>query len=100
VQSIAVGDAELLPAEREIDDGGDRRFASGDLRPGLVLCVSPSLRQSRELFAKVIAFLKALEPVEPLEEDNKSSCELRNGSRIVSLPGDPARLQCAKARHY
>ena len=57
--------------------------------PGLVLCVSPSLRQSRELFAKVIAFLKALEPVEPLEEDNKSSCELRNGSRIVSLPGDP-----------
>jgi len=57
--------------------------------PGLVLRVSPSLRQSRELFAKVIAFLKALEPVEPLEEDNKSSCELRNGSRIVSLPGDP-----------
>src|SRR6516225_1180728 len=57
--------------------------------PGLVLRVSPSLRQSRELFAKVIAFLKALESVEPLEEDNKSSCELRNGSRIVSLPGDP-----------
>ena len=57
--------------------------------PGLVLCVSPSLRQSRELFAKVIGFLKGLEPVEPLEEDNKSSCELCNGSRIVSLPGDP-----------
>jgi hypothetical protein len=57
--------------------------------PGLVLCVSPSLRQSRELFTKIIAFLKALEPVEPLDEDNKSSCELRNGSRIVSLPGDP-----------
>jgi hypothetical protein len=57
--------------------------------PGLVLCVSPSLRQSRELFAKVIGFLKDLEPVEPLEEDNKSSCELSNGSRIVSLPGDP-----------
>jgi hypothetical protein len=58
--------------------------------PGaLVLCVSPSLRQSRELFAKIIAFLKRLEPVVPLEEDNKSSCELSNGSRIVSLPGDP-----------
>jgi hypothetical protein len=57
--------------------------------PGLVLCVSPSLRQSRELFAKIIGFLKSLEPVEPLEEDNKSSCELANGSRIVSLPGDP-----------
>ena len=57
--------------------------------PGLVLCVSPSLRQSRELFAKIIGFLKRLEPVEPLEEDNKSSCELANGARIVSLPGDP-----------
>lgn len=57
--------------------------------PGLVLCVSPSLRQSRELFAKVMAFLKSIEPVIPLEEDNKSSCELSNGSRIVSLPGDP-----------
>jgi hypothetical protein len=57
--------------------------------PGLVLCVSPSLRQSRELFAKIIGFLKDLEPVEELIEDNKSSCELVNGSRIVSLPGDP-----------
>jgi hypothetical protein len=57
--------------------------------PGLVLCVSPSLRQSRELFAKIISFLKNLQPVEPLVEDNKSSCELVNGSRIVSLPGDP-----------
>jgi hypothetical protein len=57
--------------------------------PGLVLCVSPSLRQSRELFAKIIGFLKNLEPVEELVEDNKSSCELANGSRIVSLPGDP-----------
>ena len=57
--------------------------------PGLVLCVSPSLRQSRELFAKIMSFLKSIEPVIPLEEDNKTSCELRNGSRIVSLPGDP-----------
>ena len=46
--------------------------------PGLVLCVSPSLRQSRELFAKVMLFLKSIEPVIP-----------SNGSRIVSLPGDP-----------
>ena len=65
--------------------------------PGLVLCVSPSLRQSRELFAKVIGFLKDLEPVEPLEEDNKSSCELSNGSRIVSLPGDPDTVRCYSA---
>jgi hypothetical protein len=57
--------------------------------PGLVPFVSPSLHQSRELFAKVIGFLKELEPVEQLEEDNKSSCTLASGARIVSLPGDP-----------
>jgi hypothetical protein len=65
--------------------------------PGLVLCVSPSLRQSRELFAKIMGFLKSLEPVEPLGEDNKSSCELANGSRIVSLPGDPDTVRCYSA---
>ena len=32
--------------------------------PGLILLVSPSLRQSKELFAKVTGFLKDLEPAE------------------------------------
>jgi hypothetical protein len=55
----------------------------------LILLVSPSLRQSRELFLKVTAFLRDLEPAtEPLEEDNRLSCTLANQSRIVSLPGD------------
>src|SRR3954470_9087218 len=61
--------------------------------PGLTLLVSPSLRQSKELFAKVTGFLKDLEPAEVLEEDNKSSCTLANGARIVSLPGDPDTLR-------
>src|SRR5271165_5038409 len=34
--------------------------------PGLTLLVSPSLRQSKELFAKVTGFLKDLEPAEVL----------------------------------
>ena len=55
----------------------------------MVLLVSPSLRQSKELFSKVIGFLRGLEPTEVLDEDNKSSCTLANGARIVSLPGDP-----------
>src|SRR6185437_9909317 len=39
--------------------------------PGsLILLVSPSLRQSRELFAKVMSFLRALEPAVELEADN------------------------------
>jgi hypothetical protein len=61
--------------------------------PGLTLLVSPSLRQSKELFAKVIGFLRDLQPAEILEEDNKSSCTLANGARIVSLPGDPDTLR-------
>jgi hypothetical protein len=61
--------------------------------PGLILCVSQAQRQSRELFAKVVAFLKRLEPVQALEEDNKLSCELANGARIVSLPGDPDTIR-------
>src|SRR5215467_2076864 len=61
--------------------------------PGLILLVSPSLRQSKELFAKVIGFLKDLEPAEVLEEDNKSCCALANGARLVSLPGDPDTLR-------
>jgi phage terminase large subunit-like protein len=57
--------------------------------PGaLVLLVSPSQRQSRELFAKTTGFLKAIEPVVGLEEDNRLSATLANKSRIVSLPGD------------
>jgi Terminase large subunit, T4likevirus-type, N-terminal len=61
--------------------------------PGLILLVSPSLRQSKELFAKVIGFLKDLEPAEVLDEDNKSSCTLGNSARVVSLPGDPDTLR-------
>src|SRR5262249_54747824 len=52
----------------------------------LTLLVSPSLRQSAELFKKVTDFL-ALLPVKPeLTEDNRLSLRMTNGSRIVSLP--------------
>jgi hypothetical protein len=61
--------------------------------PGLVLIASRSQRQSRELFAKVTTFLKKLEPVVELDEDNRLSCALKNGSRIVSLPGDGATVR-------
>lgn len=58
--------------------------------PGsLTLLVSPSQRQSKELFSKTIDFLRTVEPAVDLDEDNKLSATLRNRSRIVSLPGDP-----------
>lgn len=57
-------------------------------KPGaLVLLGSPSLRQSRELFAKVSDFIGHLETPPKFEEDNKLSLALENGSRVVSLPG-------------
>jgi terminase large subunit-like protein len=59
----------------------------------LILLISPSLRQSKELFSKTLGFLKSLMPAVILDEDNKSSATLSNGSRIVSLPGDPKTIR-------
>src|SRR5262249_34059887 len=59
----------------------------------LVLLVSPSLRQSAELFKKVTDFLLLL-PVRPdLTEDNRLSLQMKNGSRIVSLPSKEANIR-------
>jgi hypothetical protein len=59
----------------------------------LILLVSPTLRQSGELFRKVSDFLRLL-PVRPaLVEDNKLSLQLANGSRIVSLPAKESNIR-------
>jgi hypothetical protein len=56
--------------------------------PGsLILCLAPALRQSQELFGKVLTFYRDLErPVSP-QAERKLSLELENGSRIMTLPG-------------
>jgi len=57
------------------------------MHPGaLVLLLSPSLRQSQELFRKVLTFVNSLGDV-PVENESALRLELKNGSRIVSLPG-------------
>lgn len=62
--------------------------------PGsLTLLIAPALRQSRELFGKVLSFRERLEPSEILEEDNRLSCTFASGSRIVCLPGDPKTVR-------
>jgi len=62
--------------------------------PGsLVLLLSPSLRQSGELFRKVVAMLEALEPVPHRREDNRLSFTLANRSRVVSLPGSEETIR-------
>ncbi|MBC7341185.1 MAG: hypothetical protein H5U02_01815 [Clostridia bacterium] len=61
----------------------------------LVLLVSPSLRQSSELFRKAQDLLKALpaEQQPELVEDNKLSLTMKNKSRIVSLPGSEGTIR-------
>ena len=55
--------------------------------PGsLVLLLSPSLRQSGELFRKVAGYYGQLEQPVPSDAETVLRLELRNGSRIISLP--------------
>lgn len=57
-------------------------------RPGsLVLLLSPSLRQSVELFRKTMDCYEALPDPVPAVRANQTSLELANHSRIVGLPG-------------
>jgi terminase large subunit-like protein len=56
--------------------------------PGsLVLCLVPSERQSKELFAKVTDFYRRWVHAPPAESDRKLGMKLQNGSRIEALPG-------------
>jgi len=67
---------------------------TGIYRPkSLILLVSPSLRQSRELFIKVKEAYNNMEVRPGLTEDNRLSMVLANGSRIVSLPSDQSTVR-------
>src|SRR5215218_37492 len=56
--------------------------------PGsLMLCLASALRQSQELFGKVLGFYRDLGRPIPAQAERKLSLELENGSRIVTLPG-------------
>ena len=62
--------------------------------PGsLVLLVSPSLRQSSELFRKVTDMLALLDVKPKLTEDNKLSLRLESGARIVSIPSKEGTIR-------
>lgn len=59
----------------------------------LVLCLAPALRQSQEVFGKVLGFYRDLgRPVSP-QAERKLSLELENGSRIVTLPGSEKTIR-------
>ena len=52
----------------------------------LVLLFAPGLRQSQELFKKVLTFARLVGTFDP-DAESSQRVELSNGSRIVSLPG-------------
>ena len=67
---------------------------TGIYRPkSLILLVSPSLRQSQELFRKVKESYEHMEYRPGLLEDNRLAMVLINGSRIVSLPSDQSTVR-------
>lgn len=61
--------------------------------PALVLLLSPSLRQSQELFRKVKDAYGALRNVCPVAEESALRLEFAGGSRIVCLPGKEATIR-------
>jgi hypothetical protein len=62
--------------------------------PGsLCLLLSPSLRQSSELFQTVKGFYGAIAHDAPARRESALRLELRNGSRIISLPGKEATVR-------
>jgi hypothetical protein len=59
----------------------------------LVLLLSPTLRQSAELFKKCLAVYRSVEHPVPSESQTALTLTLENGSRIVSLPGKEANVR-------
>lgn len=61
--------------------------------PALVLLLSPSLRQSQELYRKVSTQYRALGRPVAMVSETTTQAELTNGSRIISLPENEATLR-------
>jgi hypothetical protein len=53
----------------------------------LVLCLAPALRQSQELFGKVLGFYRDLGRPISADAEQRLGLELANRSRIAALPG-------------
>jgi phage terminase large subunit len=64
------------------------------MTPGaLILLVSPSLRQSSELFRTLMGIYRRLSNVPTVVNESVLRLELSNGSRVVALPGEGDRLR-------
>jgi tRNA(Met) C34 N-acetyltransferase TmcA len=59
----------------------------------LVLLVSPSQRQSAELFRSLMMLFRKLKDAPEARNESALRVELANGSRIVALPGDERTIR-------
>jgi hypothetical protein len=64
-------------------------YASGSL----ILIVSPSQRQSAEIFRTVMGFYRKLTGAPELAAENVLRAEFKNGSRILALPGSEKTIR-------
>lgn len=118
-RSDAVGFAEAVlgfdldPWQREVVGGGSRRDLLNCSRQAgksttaaiialhealfvpdsVTVCISPSQRQSSELFRKVVDLRHRLPEPPVLTEDNKTSMAVAGGGRVLSLPGSEATIR-------
>lgn len=90
-------DRTLLLASRQV--GKSQVAAALALRVALleprspILLLSPTLRQSGELFRKVLDLYAALGRPVPIVASSALRLELSNGSRVVSLPGTEGTIR-------
>src|SRR5690606_26845437 len=59
----------------------------------VTVLISPSQRQSSELFRKVIELRQRMAKAPDLVEDNRLSMTVRGGGRVLSLPGSAATVR-------
>lgn len=59
----------------------------------LVLIVSPTQRQSTELFRKILAYYRQIGRPVNAEAENQLSLTLENGSRIIAVPGSEGGIR-------
>jgi terminase large subunit-like protein len=59
----------------------------------LIVIVSPGVRQSGLIFNQILSWLNIYMPLRDLPEENKTTLEFPNDSRIVALPGKEATIR-------
>ena len=95
----------LRSTARQIIVNGGRQIGKGEVvgakalhvalfePPATVVVVSPSGRQSTELYRKILRFYRPFASEFPAIGETQKALELLNGSRIIACPADEGRIR-------